>query len=168
MEKVTSVGPPSLESISRSPLFHRMVLTADKVEPKFNMPDPAPSGVLFTKVELTMLTVEKRLYSTKPKPAELPVKTQLEIVGVLNELDMAPPKPALLSMNRQLLMTGEAFTFVVQDDEPLVRQIETVLGERIERRRLPGFDYRAAPEGQSRRTQPRQQQRRPGRSHNSA
>jgi ATP-dependent RNA helicase RhlE len=38
--------------------------------------------------------------------------------------------------------TGEAFTFMAQGDEPLVRQIEKVLGERIERRRLPGFNYR--------------------------
>jgi ATP-dependent RNA helicase RhlE len=37
--------------------------------------------------------------------------------------------------------SGEAFTFVVQGDEPLVRKIEQVLGGRIERRRLPGFDY---------------------------
>ncbi|NLF01301.1 MAG: DEAD/DEAH box helicase [Anaerolineales bacterium] len=41
--------------------------------------------------------------------------------------------------------TGEARTFVEQDDEPLVRQIERVLGARIERLRLPGFDYAAAP-----------------------
>ena len=61
--------------------------------------------------------------------------------------------------------TGEAFTFVVQDDEPLVRQIEKVLGERIERRRLSGFDYgTAAPEGSSRQTQSaRPQQGRPRR-----
>ncbi len=38
-------------------------------------------------------------------------------------------------------MSGEAFTFMVQGDEPLVRKIEQVLGGRIERRRLPGFDY---------------------------
>jgi ATP-dependent RNA helicase RhlE len=37
--------------------------------------------------------------------------------------------------------TGEAFTFVAQGDEPLVGAIEKVLGERIERRRLPGFNY---------------------------
>jgi ATP-dependent RNA helicase RhlE len=37
--------------------------------------------------------------------------------------------------------SGEAFTFVVQGDEPLVRKIERVLGGRIERRRLPGFNY---------------------------
>jgi len=39
--------------------------------------------------------------------------------------------------------TGEAFTFIAQGDEPMVREIEKVLGKRIERRRLPGFDYRA-------------------------
>jgi ATP-dependent RNA helicase RhlE len=39
--------------------------------------------------------------------------------------------------------TGEAFTFIAQADEPIVRQVEKILGSRIERRRLPGF----APEG---------------------
>ena len=54
--------------------------------------------------------------------------------------------------------TGEAFTFMAQGDEPLVRQIEKVLGERIERRRLPGFNYgSSAPEGQSQ--QPRSSHR---------
>jgi ATP-dependent RNA helicase RhlE len=37
---------------------------------------------------------------------------------------------------------GEAFTFMAQGDEPLVHKIEKVLGKRIERRRLPGFNYR--------------------------
>ena len=37
--------------------------------------------------------------------------------------------------------TGEAFTFVEPGEEPLVREIENVLGAQIERRRLPGFDY---------------------------
>jgi ATP-dependent RNA helicase RhlE len=36
--------------------------------------------------------------------------------------------------------TGEAFTFTAEADEPTVRQIEKILGARIERRRLPGFD----------------------------
>jgi ATP-dependent RNA helicase RhlE len=53
--------------------------------------------------------------------------------------------------------SGEAFTFVGREDEALVRRIERVLGERIERRRLPGFDYSAsAPERASRQGQPRQ------------
>jgi ATP-dependent RNA helicase RhlE len=66
--------------------------------------------------------------------------------------------------------TGEALTFVVQEDEPLVRRVEKVLGARIERRRLSGFDYGASvPEGQPRQAHPNQRrQRRPRRSHNSA
>ena len=58
--------------------------------------------------------------------------------------------------------SGEAFTFVVQGDEPLVRQIERVLGGRIERRQLPGFNYGSfTPESQAQRNgsnQPRRAQ----------
>jgi ATP-dependent RNA helicase RhlE len=36
---------------------------------------------------------------------------------------------------------GEAITLVTPDDEPLVHRIEYLLGERIERKRLKGFDY---------------------------
>jgi ATP-dependent RNA helicase RhlE len=55
--------------------------------------------------------------------------------------------------------TGEAFTFMAQGDEPLVRQIEKVLGERIERRRLPGFNYgNFAPERQPQQSHSSQQQ----------
>ncbi len=36
---------------------------------------------------------------------------------------------------------GEAFTFAAPGDEPMIRQIERVLGEPIERRQLPDFDY---------------------------
>jgi len=36
---------------------------------------------------------------------------------------------------------GEAFTFALPEDEVLVRKIEAVLGARIERIRLPDFDY---------------------------
>jgi ATP-dependent RNA helicase RhlE len=39
--------------------------------------------------------------------------------------------------------TGEARTFMEQEDEPLVRQIEKLLGKRIERRELRDFDYTA-------------------------
>ena len=41
-------------------------------------------------------------------------------------------------------LTGEAFTFAVQDDEPMVRAIEKVLGNPVERRRVAGFDYAGA------------------------
>ncbi|MBI5525322.1 MAG: DEAD/DEAH box helicase [Deltaproteobacteria bacterium] len=39
--------------------------------------------------------------------------------------------------------TGDAFTFVTAEDEQMVRVIERVLGARISRRTLDGFDYRA-------------------------
>ncbi|MEI2776568.1 MAG: DEAD/DEAH box helicase [Tetrasphaera sp.] len=54
-------------------------------------------------------------------------------------------------------LTGEAFTFTEQDDEPMVRAIEKVLGNPVERRRLAGFDYAgyaASAGGQSRPAQP--------------
>ena len=37
--------------------------------------------------------------------------------------------------------TGDAFTFITREDEALVRTIESVLGEKVERRKLDGFDY---------------------------
>jgi ATP-dependent RNA helicase RhlE len=40
------------------------------------------------------------------------------------------------------LKKGEAFTFAVPEDDPIIRTIEKVLKAPIERRKLPGFDYR--------------------------
>jgi len=40
---------------------------------------------------------------------------------------------------------GDAFTFVTREDEPLVGSIERVLGAKIERRTLEGFNYRKSP-----------------------
>ena len=56
--------------------------------------------------------------------------------------------------------SGEAFTFVEHNDEALIRRIEKVLGERIERRRLPGFDYRGGSQEQTRSRGSRSQERR--------
>ena len=39
------------------------------------------------------------------------------------------------------LQNGEAFTLAVTADAPMVRDVEKALDARIERRRLPGFDY---------------------------
>jgi ATP-dependent RNA helicase RhlE len=36
---------------------------------------------------------------------------------------------------------GDAITLVTPDDEPLVHRIEHLLGHKIERKWLPGFDY---------------------------
>jgi ATP-dependent RNA helicase RhlE len=38
-------------------------------------------------------------------------------------------------------LTGEAFTLTVPSDERTVREIERALGTRLERRRMPDFDY---------------------------
>jgi ATP-dependent RNA helicase RhlE len=47
--------------------------------------------------------------------------------------------------------TGEAYTFAGHEDESMVRKIEKVLGARIERRQLPGFNYdNTKPANQSR------------------
>jgi ATP-dependent RNA helicase RhlE len=44
------------------------------------------------------------------------------------------------------LRTGDAFTLITREDEDTVREIEQVLGKRIERRQLEEFDYSAAAE----------------------
>ena len=41
--------------------------------------------------------------------------------------------------------TGDAFTLITREDEDIVRGIERVLGSKIERRTLDGFDYGAKP-----------------------
>jgi len=63
--------------------------------------------------------------------------------------------------------TGDAFTFVTREDEAMVHSIERVLGARVERRLLQGFDYKKpAPARDTefarppRETQRRRQQRR--------
>jgi len=38
--------------------------------------------------------------------------------------------------------TGDAFSLVTHEDEAMVRSIENILGTRLERRRLNGFDYK--------------------------
>ena len=40
--------------------------------------------------------------------------------------------------------TGDAFTFVTREDEPMVRSIERVIGSTIERRFMKNFDYKKA------------------------
>ena len=40
--------------------------------------------------------------------------------------------------------TGEAFTFVTNEDAPMVRALEHMLNAPLERRTLPDFDYRAS------------------------
>jgi ATP-dependent RNA helicase RhlE len=65
--------------------------------------------------------------------------------------------------------SGEAFTFAGQEDESLIRDIEKVLGSRIERRSLPDFNYgNFEPESQLRPPQAKPPQKslsRPKRNH---
>lgn len=48
------------------------------------------------------------------------------------------------------LRTGDAFTLITHEDEETVREIEHVLGKRIERRQLEGFNYSAATDARDR------------------
>lgn len=45
--------------------------------------------------------------------------------------------------------TGDAFTLITPEDEAIVRRIERVLGARIERRKVEGFDYYVNPSPQA-------------------
>jgi ATP-dependent RNA helicase RhlE len=58
--------------------------------------------------------------------------------------------------------TGDAFTFITHEDEAMVRSIERVLGEKVERRLLEGFDYnRPAPQRDTEFARAPRQSRRP-------
>jgi ATP-dependent RNA helicase RhlE len=55
--------------------------------------------------------------------------------------------------------TGDAFTFITCEDEDIVRGIERVLGEKVERRMMNGFDYKKkAPANDMRFPRPRHEQ----------
>ncbi len=41
--------------------------------------------------------------------------------------------------------SGDAFTFVTEEDNGMIRAIDRILGEKTERRTLPGFDYSVSP-----------------------
>jgi ATP-dependent RNA helicase RhlE len=43
--------------------------------------------------------------------------------------------------------TGDAFTFIVPEDEDMVRSIERILGKKVERKTLDGFDYKGSAAG---------------------
>jgi ATP-dependent RNA helicase RhlE len=62
--------------------------------------------------------------------------------------------------------TGDAFTFTTREDGEMVRNIERVLGDRVERRTLDGFDYQKPMPGRDiefarlpRKPQPRREQK---------
>jgi ATP-dependent RNA helicase RhlE len=51
--------------------------------------------------------------------------------------------------------TGEAFTFVTHEDKSMVCTIERVLGEKLERKTVPGFDYSKPKESSTQTHQPK-------------
>lgn len=62
--------------------------------------------------------------------------------------------------------TGKAFTFCTAEDESMIRDIEKVLGHKIERERLEGFDYASRPQQNSaERNRPAQSQNRSSQLH---
>ena len=70
----------------------------------------------------------------------------IDVVDVSHVINFDMPNTVDAYIHRigrtgRMEQSGEAFTFTLPEDEGLVRQIEAVLGARIERRRLPGFDY---------------------------
>jgi ATP-dependent RNA helicase RhlE len=65
--------------------------------------------------------------------------------------------------------TGDAFTFITHEDEAMVHSIERVLGEKVERRFLEGFDYKSpAPHRDTEFARPPRQSRDPRRRQASA
>lgn len=59
--------------------------------------------------------------------------------------------------------TGDAFTMVTAEDEPMVRSIERVLGAKLARRRIEGFDYAVpAPQKDTEFARPPREPRGPG------
>ena len=79
----------------------------------------------------------------------------IDVVGISHVINFDMPDTVDAYTHRigrtgRVHRTGEAFTFAGQADEAMVREVEKVLGARIERRRLPDFDYKGfEPERQS-------------------
>ena len=63
--------------------------------------------------------------------------------------------------------TGDAFTMVTAEDEPMVRSIEKTLGAKLERRKVESFDYAvAAPKKDTEFARPPREPRGPGKQRN--
>jgi ATP-dependent RNA helicase RhlE len=73
----------------------------------------------------------------------------LDIEGISHVINYDPPEEAEDYIHRvgrtaRVEASGVAWTLVTPDDEPLLYGIEHLLGKKIERARLPGFDYDVA------------------------
>ena len=67
----------------------------------------------------------------------------LEISHVINyDLpDTADAYTHRIGRTGRMARTGQALSLVTQDDLPMMRTIERLLGQSIERRQLPGFEF---------------------------
>jgi len=70
----------------------------------------------------------------------------IDVTGIAHVINYDVPDTADAYTHRvgrtgRMEHTGEALTLAQPEDEPIVRQIEKVLGERLERRRLADFNY---------------------------
>jgi ATP-dependent RNA helicase RhlE len=70
----------------------------------------------------------------------------LDVEGISHVLNYDVPEHPEVYVHRvgrtaRAEADGNAITLVTPDDEPLVHRIEYLLGHKIERRTLPGFDY---------------------------
>jgi ATP-dependent RNA helicase RhlE len=70
----------------------------------------------------------------------------LDVEGISHVLNYDVPDHAEDYVHRvgrtaRAQASGNAITLVAPDDEPLVHRIEYLLGHKIERKKLPGFDY---------------------------
>jgi ATP-dependent RNA helicase RhlE len=70
----------------------------------------------------------------------------LDVDGISHVINYDVPDEAENYVHRigrtaRLEADGDAITLVTPDDERLVQHIEYLLGYKIERKRLPGFDY---------------------------
>lgn len=70
----------------------------------------------------------------------------LDVEGITHVVNYSVPEHAEDYVHRigrtaRADAAGDAITLVTPDDEPLVERIEYLLGRKIERRVLPGFDY---------------------------
>ena len=91
----------------------------------------------------------------------------IDVSGVSHVINFDMPNTVDAYIHRigrtgRVEQSGEAFTFALPEDEVLVRKIEAVLGARIERRRLPDFDYGGfTPDIQGSRSRPEPQRAAP-------
>ena len=72
----------------------------------------------------------------------------IDVLSISHVINYDVPDTAEAYIHRigrtgRVAKTGDAFTLITREDTDMVRTIERILGDKIERRALPGFDYGA-------------------------